>query len=134
MAAGNVRRGVHSLYRWIGRLNYRMRGRGSGFFSSQRGSKNLSPQGADEKQMTCRSCDKMSRQLEKKYVKYLKLRKSFQMNMLFCSQDTINEFYRLETDERSCAVLESACSSTVCCKTWLQIYLSSLKESDRGKS
>lgn len=27
MAAGYVRRGVHSLYRWIGRFNNRMRGR-----------------------------------------------------------------------------------------------------------
>lgn len=54
MAAGNVQRGVHSLYRWIRRFNYRMRGRGSGFFSSHRGSKNLNPQGADETQMTCR--------------------------------------------------------------------------------
>lgn len=67
MAACYVRKGVHSEYWWIGRLNYRIRGgRCSGFVSSQRGRKSLNPQGADEKTLTCRSCDKMSRQYEQR--------------------------------------------------------------------
>jgi hypothetical protein len=40
---------------------------------------------------------------------------------------------QLGMEARNCAVLDSACSSTVCGKTWLQSYLSSLKDSDRGK-
>lgn len=42
-----------------------------------------------------------------------------------------NEVSLLGTEARNCAVLDSACSSTVCGKTWLESYLSSLKESER---
>lgn len=41
-----------------------------------------------------------------------------------------NEVSLLGTEARNCAVLDSACSSTVCGKTWLESYLSSLKESE----
>ena len=43
------------------------------------------------------------------------------------------EVSQLGTEARNCAVLDSACSSTVCGKTWLHSYLSSLKENDREK-
>ncbi|OWF53616.1 hypothetical protein KP79_PYT25470 [Mizuhopecten yessoensis] len=40
---------------------------------------------------------------------------------------------QLGSDARNCAVLDSACSSTVCGNTWLQTYLDSLGEDDRSK-
>lgn len=43
------------------------------------------------------------------------------------------DIIQLDADARNCAVLDSACSSTVCGKTWLQTYLDSLDEEDRSK-
>ncbi len=33
----------------------------------------------------------------------------------------------------NCAVLDSACSSTVCCEEWMKCYIESLTEEDRKK-
>ncbi|CAC5372113.1 unnamed protein product [Mytilus coruscus] len=43
------------------------------------------------------------------------------------------DIVELGNDARNCAVLDSACSSTVCGKTWLNSYISSLNEEDREK-
>ena len=40
---------------------------------------------------------------------------------------------QLSIDARNCAVLDSACSSTVCRDTWLENYLNSLDHEDRRK-
>jgi hypothetical protein len=39
----------------------------------------------------------------------------------------------LTLDARNCAVLDSACSSTVCGQTWLDCYLDGLDEQDKSK-
>ena len=41
------------------------------------------------------------------------------------------EISQLGIDSRNCAVLDSACSSTVCGEMWLDNYLNSLKESQK---
>ena len=40
---------------------------------------------------------------------------------------------QLSIDARNCAVLDSACSSTVCREIWLENYLNSLDHEDRRK-
>ena len=40
---------------------------------------------------------------------------------------------QLDTDARNCAVLDSACSNTVCGDIWLENYLSSLDHEDSRK-
>ena len=40
---------------------------------------------------------------------------------------------QLSVDARNCAVLDSACSSTVCGQNWLENYLNSLSEADKQK-
>ena len=44
-----------------------------------------------------------------------------------------DEIARLGVDARNCAVLDRACSSTVCGKIWLDGYLKSLDKEDSGK-
>ena len=44
-----------------------------------------------------------------------------------------DEIARLGVDARYCAVLDSACSSTVCGKLWLDGYLKSLDKEDHNK-
>jgi len=52
--------------------------------------------------------------------------------VLFTGYDR-DEIRRLGVDARNCAVLDSACSSTVCGKGWLDNYIESLYNSDRAK-
>ena len=44
-----------------------------------------------------------------------------------------DEIARLGADARNCAILDSACSSTICGKIWLDGYLKSLDKEDNGK-
>jgi hypothetical protein len=53
--------------------------------------------------------------------------------VLFTGYHKKKDVSHLGMEVQNCAVLDSACSSTVCGKTWLQSYLNSLKDSDRGK-
>ena len=43
------------------------------------------------------------------------------------------EIYQLGVDARNCAILDSACSSTVCGQNWMDSYINSLNEVDRKK-
>ena len=43
------------------------------------------------------------------------------------------EIYQLVIDAGNSAVLESACISTVCGKTWIYSYINSLNDNDRKK-
>ena len=52
--------------------------------------------------------------------------------VLFTGYDK-REIAQLGIDARNCAVLDSACSSTVCGETWLENYLNSMNPQDRRK-
>lgn len=52
--------------------------------------------------------------------------------VLFTRYNT-EEVCRLGVDARNCAVLDSACSSTVCGDSWLNNYIESLDKNDRQK-
>ena len=52
--------------------------------------------------------------------------------VLFTGYDK-NEVRRLGVDARNCAVLDSACSSTVCGSSWMDNYIASLDKTDREK-
>ena len=44
-----------------------------------------------------------------------------------------DEICQLGIDARNCAILDSACSSTVCGRSWIDGYINSLNEGDRKK-
>ena len=52
--------------------------------------------------------------------------------VLFTGYNT-EEVRRLGVDARNCAVLDSACSSTVCGTNWINNYIQSLDKNDRQK-
>ena len=52
--------------------------------------------------------------------------------VLFTSYKT-EEVQRLGIDARNCAVLDSACSSTVCGDKWINNYIQSLDSIDKTK-
>ena len=43
------------------------------------------------------------------------------------------EFRQLGIDARNCAIFDSACSSTVCGRSWIDGYIKSLNEGHREK-
>ena len=142
LTADYVQRAGNKGKRRSGNFNYRGGGRDShlGFNSSQRGSKNLNPLGGDGKILTCRSCGSFRHLVAKCPDSWENLSKvhitedehSAEHAVLFTRYHE-KEVSQLGTEARNCAVLDSACSSTVCGKTWLHSYLSSLKENDREK-
>ena len=52
--------------------------------------------------------------------------------MLFTGYNT-EEVRRLGIDARNCAVLDTACSSTVCGDNWVNSYIESLNKDDKAK-
>ena len=159
LAAGYYKRG----HRRRG-SNFRGSGRGSGFISSQRGSKQINPTGVDGRILTCRSCGSYRhlantcpdrnnpkgpdgnpatcpscgsyRHLLPKcpdsWENMAKVNIAEENVVLFTGYQK-QEIQQLGTEARNCAVLDSACSSTVCGITWLNSYLDSLDDTDLNK-
>ncbi|CAG2239162.1 unnamed protein product [Mytilus edulis] len=135
-AAGYVKRGNSYGYKRGGRYS-RGGGRGQGFQSSQRGAKNLNPSGPDGKLLTCRSCGSYRHLVAKcpdswENLSKVHITEEEEHAVLFTGYQK-QDIKQLGNDARNCAVLDSACSSTVCGKTWLNSYLYSLNEEDREK-
>ncbi|CAC5360727.1 unnamed protein product [Mytilus coruscus] len=135
-AAGYVKRGSSYNYKRGGRYS-RGGGRGQGFQSSQRGAKNLNPTGPDGKPLTCRSCGSYRHLVAKcpdsfENLSKVNITEEEEHAVLFTGYQK-QDIKQLGNDARNCAVLDSTCSSTVCGKTWLNSYISSLNEEDREK-
>jgi hypothetical protein len=118
-AAGYVKRGSNYGNRRGGRSS-RASGRGQGFPSSQRGTKHLNPSGPDGKILTCRSCGSYRHLVAKCPDSWENLAKvnitEEEHTVLFTGYQK-QDIMQLGSDARNCAVLDSACSSTVCGKT-----------------
>lgn len=136
MAAGYVRRGSTNFGYRRGRP-YRGRGQNFGFSSSQRGTKNINPNGPDGKIMTCRSCGSYRHLVKNcpdswENLQQANITENEEHVVLFTGYQK-QDLVQLGTDARNCAVLDSACSSTVCGQTWLKSYIDSLNKTDRAK-
>lgn len=159
LAAGYVKKGYN-------RGGYPPRGgkRGSGFASSQRGTKPINPTGADGNilqcklcgsyrhlagkcpdgcnpkgpdgnYLTCRSCGSYRHMIAKcpdSWENMAKVNITEENAVLFTGYHK-QEISQLGSEARNCAVLDSACSSTVCGRTWLNSYMDSLDEADKNK-
>ena len=140
LAAGYVKRGnSYSGYKRGGRSG-RGYGRGQAFNSSQRATKNLNPTGVDGKVLTCRSCGSYRHLVANCLDSWENLSK---VNITESEQEADDfvlftgyqkqNITELGNDARNCAVLDSACTSTVCGKTWLNRYVDSLSNDDKSK-
>lgn len=137
LAAGYVKRGTSSGW-YRGRGNRSLnRGHAYGFQSSQRGVKNINPTGADGKVLTCRSCGSFRHLIAKcpdswENLSKVNIAEKEEHAVLFTGYHK-QDIMQLGSDARNCAVLDSACSSTVCGRTWFNSYMDSLNETERSQ-
>ena len=103
---------------------------------SDRNRKNINPLGPDGRTLTCKSCGSYRHLLPACPDSWENMRKvnvvEEEHAVLFTGYNT-EEVRRLGVDARNCAVLDSACSSTVCGTNWVNNYIQSLDKNDRQK-
>ena len=111
----------------------------SGYWISQtsdRNRKNINPLGPDGRTLTCKSCGSYRHLLPACPDSWENMRKvnvvEEEHAVLFTGYNT-EEVRRLGVDARNCAVLDCACSSTVCGTNWINNYIQSLDKNDRQK-
>ena len=105
----------------------------------------INPTGPDGKTLTCRCCGSFRHLVAKcphsreNTVKANKQQKQAGVNIGEDQQVVLftgfqnGDITQLGIDARNCAVLDSACSSTICGKSWLENFLNSLTEVDKQK-
>ena len=111
---------------------------------AQQSSKKVNPTGTDGKTLTCKycgsfrhlvaNCQHTKETMSKVHITDTspKDEQEDEHVVLFTGYDK-REIAQLGIDARNCAVLDSACSSTVCGETWLENYLNSMNPQDRRK-
>ena len=111
---------------------------------AQQSSKKINPTGTDGKTLTCKYCGSFRHlvancQHTKETMAKVHITETSPKDeqedehvVLFTGYDK-REIAQLGIDARNCAVLDSACSSTVCGETWLENYLNSMNPQDRWK-
>ena len=111
---------------------------------AQQSSKKINPTGTDGKTLTCKycgsfrhlvaNCQHTKETMSKVHITDTspKDEQEDEHVVLFTGYDK-REIAQLGIDARNCAVLDSACSSTVCGETWLENYLNSMNPQDRRK-
>ena len=103
---------------------------------SDRNRKNINPLGPDGRTLTCKSCGSYRHLLPACPDSWENMRKVNVVDeehaVLFTGYNT-EEVCRLGVDARNCAVLDSACSSTVCGTNLINNYIQSLDKNDRQK-
>ena len=118
--------------------------RGRGYYrgGSQRGneqcvSKKINPVGLNGRPMICKSCGSYRHLLDDCPDSWENMAKvnvtEEEENVVLFTGYNKTDILRLGIDARNCAVLDSACSSTVCGESWLKEYMSSLDENIKGR-
>ena len=113
-----------------------MNKRGNG--SVQTSTKRMNPVGSDGRTLTCRSCGSFRHLVAdcpdswENMATRVNITEEEENVVLFTGYQR-EEIARLGIDARNCAVLDSACSSTVCGETWMSGYIDSLDQGDRDK-
>ena len=134
LAAGYVRQGQ-------GKGNAKSRRGGFNYGGGQRGQvqnvkRKMNPAGPDGKTLTCRVCGSYRHLMKDCPDSWENLRRvnivDDENAVLFTGYNK-DEICQLGIDARNCAILDSACSSTVCGRSWINGYINSLNEGDRKK-
>ena len=111
---------------------------------AQKSRKKVNPTGTDGKTLTCKYCGSFRHLVANCQHTKETMAKVHTTNtspkddqedehvVLFAGYDK-REIAQLGIDARICAVLDIACSSTVCGETWLENYLNSMNPQDRRK-
>lgn len=98
--------------------------------------KDINPTGSDGKLLTCKSCGSYRHMITDCPHSWENMAKVNTFNtehaVLFTGFQR-EDMSRLCVDAQNCAVLDSACSSTVCGQTWFNNYIESLSGEDRKK-
>ena len=138
LPAGKTWRGESKGGRWRGRGGYRDLGGG------RRSEKPINPLGADGQPLTCKSCGSYrhfvrdcpeswerlnSVCISSQDVRAQERNCGVESVVLFTGFDK-SEIAKFGVEAGSCAVLDSACSSSVCGKTWLESYLGTLGDAE----
>ncbi|KAL5015625.1 hypothetical protein ScPMuIL_007295, partial [Solemya velum] len=98
--------------------------------------KKINPTGKDGQILTCRSCGSFRHLVSNcpdSWERLSKVNITEDEHVVLFTGDIKEDITRLGADAYNCAVLDSACSSTVCGANWMKNYISSLGDSDVGK-
>ena len=114
------------------------RGRGRGDSSSQvRGERPMNPLGRDGQVMTCKCCGSFRHFLRDCPDSWENSRRGNggtvnqrEENAILFTGCSEQDFTVFISEAYNCAVLDSACTSTVCGRAWLDTYLDTLSETD----
>ena len=96
----------------------------------------MNPTGPDGKVLTCRVCGSyrhLMKDCPDSWENIKKVHLVEDENVVLFTGYNKEEIYQLGIDARNCAILDSACSSTVCGQNWIDSYINSLNEGDRKK-
>ena len=134
LAAGYYKQGQGKRSVRTGRGGYSRGGgqRGQG----QEARRKMNPTGPDGKPLTCRVCGSyrhLMKDCPDSWENIKKVNIVEDENVVLFTGYNKEEIYQLGVDARNCAILDSACSSTVCGQNWMDSYINSLNEIDRKK-
>ena len=134
LAAGYYKQGQGKRSVRTGRGGYSRGGgqRGQG----QEARRKMNPTGPDGKPLTCRVCGSyrhLMKDCPDSWENIKKVNIVEDENVVLFTGYNKEEIYQLGVDARNCAILDSACSSTVCGQNWMDSYINSLNEVDRKK-
>ena len=102
----------------------------------QEARRKMNPTGPDGKPLTCRVCGSyrhLMKDCPDSWENIKKVNIVEDENVVLFTGYNKEEIYQLGVDARNCAILDSACSSTVCGQNWMDSYINSLNEVDRKK-
>lgn len=139
LAAGYVKQYREGKGGKLGRGGY-SRGR-----QGQQPNRKMNPIGPDGKTLTCRCCGSFRHLVAEcphswesipkssGQKKHAKVNITEDENVVLFTGYNKGDIVQLGIDAHNCAVLDSACSSTVCGKHWLENYVNSLNEKEKLK-
>ena len=96
----------------------------------------MNPVGSDGQTLICKACGSYRHLMAECPDSWENMRRGNvveEENVVLFTGYNKQEIQQLGVDARNCAVLDSACSSTVCGENWLDSYIHSLDECDRKK-
>ena len=129
------RRGARRDWGGFGRSSS-SRGSQKNFSPKSAKNKKMNPVGTDGRTLTCKCCGSFRHLVANcpdTWENQPKVNVIEDEHAVLFTGYNKDEIARLGVDARNCAVLDSACSSTVCGKVWLDGYLKSLDKEDGGK-
>ncbi|CAG2194669.1 unnamed protein product [Mytilus edulis] len=99
--------------------------------------KSINPKGSDGTLLTCSSCGSFRHMMANCPHSWENMQERVNITeeeeVVMFTGNVREDITRLGIDARNCAVLDSACSSTVCGQLWMRSYVDSLNETDKAK-